>query len=115
MEELTLPTIGAGIAGGGLVGFIMGFTAKKIANLLKILIITLIGIQLFILAFLETTGMITVDWDSVGTAISTAASESVGVLLWAGDAASPLVDALMAFLPATGGAAVGFLIGWQRG
>lgn len=110
-----MPTIGAGVAGGGISGFLMGFAVKKVANLLKLLILTLVGIQLFLLAMLESQGLISVDWTSINSALSTVASEGVGALVIAGGTAAPIARELVTFLPATGGAVAGFFVGWRRG
>lgn len=115
MQEMSMPGLGAGLAGGGIAGFSMGYALKKVANLLKILAITLVGLQLFVLSFLESKGIINVDWESLNSGLSSAASEGVAALVWAGDAVGPVASTVLSFLPATGGAVAGFAVGWKRG
>lgn len=110
-----MPAIGAGLTGGGIAGFTMGFALKKVTNLLKIIVLTLVGVQLFVLAVMESKGIISVDWGSVNSAFKTVLSEGASALFMAGETVAPVLSTLVSFLPATGGAVAGFMVGWQRG
>jgi uncharacterized membrane protein (Fun14 family) len=88
---------------GGIGGFIVGFAIKKLSKL----ILFLIGIFLIILLYLGTSGVISINYDSLFNALA-------GLLGFAGQAASWLIG-LISLLPFVGSFVVGFLLGFKLG
>ncbi len=88
---------------GGIVGLSIGFALKKIAKIAA----AIIGLFSLGLIYMETQGMITVDW--------------LGVEAWGNTALSGLgqaegaLGAFLANLPLAGGAVVGFALGIKWG
>lgn len=88
---------------GGIIGLCIGYAIKKVAKIAA----AVIGIFSLGLIYLETQGMITVDWLGVETWGNTA-------LAGLGQAEGAL-GAILANLPFAGGAVVGFGIGLKMG
>lgn len=88
---------------GGIIGLVVGFALKKIAKLAAVLI----GLLAIGAIYMESQGMITVDW--------------LGVEAWGNTALAVLGQAegalgvFLANLPITGGAIVGFSLGMKWG
>lgn len=97
--------LGLDLGTGGVIGGVMGFAAKKIAKAIAVLV----GLQLAAFKFLESQGVLAVDWEKL----------SAGMLS-AGDAAtsSQPPDFLMSVLSTvsvSGGFAAGFMAGFKLG
>jgi uncharacterized membrane protein (Fun14 family) len=88
---------------GGIIGLCIGFALKKIAKIAA----AIIGVFSLGLIYIESQGMITVDWLGVGTWGNTA-------LAGLGQAEGAL-GAFLANLPIAGGAVVGFALGIKWG
>ncbi len=88
---------------GGIIGLCIGYAIKKVAKIAA----AILGIFSLGLIYLETKGMITVDW--------------LGVETWGNTALANLgqtegaLGAFLANLPFAGGAVVGFGIGLKMG
>ena len=88
---------------GGIIGLCIGFALKKIAKIAA----AVIGVFSLGLIYMESQGMITVDWLGVETWGNTA-------LAGLGQAEGAL-GAFLANLPIAGGAVVGFALGVKWG
>lgn len=88
---------------GGIIGLCIGYALKKMAKIVA----AIIGLFALGLIFLETQGLISVDWLGVETWGNTALS-SLGQL-------EGVLGSLLANLPFAGGAIVGFGIGVKMG
>jgi uncharacterized membrane protein (Fun14 family) len=88
---------------GGIIGLCIGFALKKIAKIAA----AVIGVFSLGLIYMESQGMITVDWLGVETWGNTA-------LAGLGQAEGAL-GAFLANLPIAGGAVVGFALGIKWG
>jgi len=108
LDGLGLQQMGLEFGGGGLIGGIIGFAAKKVAKLIAVIV----GIELALFKFLETRGILQVNWD----AINGAAQNATGS---AGNAASAQppswVMSLLSALPVSAGFTAGFLVGFKKG
>ena len=102
MSEL-FPSLVYQLGIGGIGGFIVGYTIKKISKL----IIVLIGLFIIALLYLGTQGIISINYNALWNAMS-------GWMGSAGQAASWLVGVL-SLLPFVGSFAVGFLLGFKLG
>jgi uncharacterized membrane protein (Fun14 family) len=88
---------------GGIGGFIVGFTVKRISKL----IIVLIGLFIITLLYMGASGIININykrlWDSLA-----------GLLKFAGEAAGWLIG-LISLIPFFGSFFAGFLLGFKLG
>ena len=102
-----LPAIGS-FSGAGAVGALLGYGFKK---LLKVLLIALAAFTALIgipLGYLTYEGVITVNWDRLYAFLNSAASASASWL-------STAAQAVTVAVPAFGGFATGFAVGFQKG
>jgi len=102
-----LPAIGS-FSGAGAVGALLGYGFKK---LLKVLLIVLAGFTALIgipLGYLTYEGVITINWDRLYSLLNSAASASAS---WF----STATQAVAVAVPAFGGFATGFAVGFQKG
>ena len=114
MEAFALQLDGFGVrqlglefGGGGLIGAVIGFAAKKVAKVIAVII----GIQLALFKFLESRNILQVDWSAItGVAQTTTASAGQAA---AGDPPSWLMS-ILATLPVTAGFTGGFLLGFKK-
>ncbi len=60
LDGLGLQQMGLEFGGGGLIGGIIGFAAKKVAKLIAVIV----GIELALFKFLETRGILEVNWNA---------------------------------------------------
>jgi len=102
-----LPALGS-FSGAGAVGALLGYGFKKLVKVLLIVlaaITALIGIPL---GYLTYEGVITINWDRLYALLNSAASASTS---WFSTAA----QAVSVAIPAFGGFAAGFAVGFQKG
>lgn len=104
VETIDLGGLGLGVGGGGVIGALVGFAAKKLAKALAILL----GIQLAALKLLEARGVLHVDGEALAAQFA-----AIGATI-AGEAPTWLLTALSALSLGTGFVA-GFLLGFRRG
>ena len=103
--------VGGEVAGGGAAGFLAGYSAKKILRVIKTIAIAFAGIQVFIVAFLERKGLITVHWDAFGESISGfSAGQAGGAVVNFG---AEVFGLLAGVLPAAAGVTAGGFLGWK--
>lgn len=109
MELPGMQQIGLEVGGGAVIGGVIGFAAKKVAKIIAILV----GIELALFKFLETRGILDVNWDAV-TGAAGNASEAAGT---AGSSAQPpgWIMSLLSALPVSAGFTGGFLVGFKKG
>ncbi|XGI83391.1 FUN14 domain-containing protein [Halorutilales archaeon Cl-col2-1] len=105
--ELDPFQMGLEFGGGGILGFVIGYATKKIAKLIAIII----GAELALFRFLETKGVLSVNWDAL--ADGTANLTSTGATN-AGEATG-YVTSLASAVPIGGGFAAGTYIGFKKG
>jgi uncharacterized membrane protein (Fun14 family) len=72
MAEFDFTQLGFEIGGAGAIGFLIGFAAKKVAKVIAIII----GIQLVIFKFLESRGILQVDWNRLSQGLVKAGETS---------------------------------------
>jgi uncharacterized membrane protein (Fun14 family) len=97
--------LGIDLGSGALIGAVVGFAFKKVAKLVAVLI----GLELALFKFLESRGILTVDWDALsagllGSAEGAAATTPPG---W--------VMSLLGTLSVSAGFTGGFLLGFRKG
>ena len=100
---LDIPGLGMQMGGSALIGGLIGFTAKKIAKVIAVIV----GLELVLFKFLESRGILQVNWEELGGTF-----ESL-----AGDASSQTQSLVETFISTTGigtGFAAGFFVGFKR-
>ena len=99
--DLDPTALGLEFGGGAVIGGLMGFAAKKIAKLIAVII----GVQLVIFRYLESQGILIVDWDAL----------SRGLISTSKRADASYLESLISTLSVGAGFATGFMIGFHRG
>jgi uncharacterized membrane protein (Fun14 family) len=103
----------ASVSSGGIAGFLIGYAVKKGIKI----IMTIAGLFLAGLAYLNYQGIVKVDWDQVVAMSNSAVSEfssNAGNYVSAVDA--QVMPTLMNFgVPLTGSFATGFVLGCLKG
>ena len=102
MSEI-FPQLGYQLGIGGVGGFIVGYATKKLSKLIAIIV----GLVLIGLIYLNVKGIISINYDALWNALSSAMSG-------AGSAFSCFVN-VIALLPFAGSFTVGFLLGFKVG
>jgi uncharacterized membrane protein (Fun14 family) len=97
--------LGLELGAGALIGGIIGFAMKKVAKLIAVLI----GIELAIFKFLESRGIITVDWERLTAGFVQASQDA------ASGAPPSWVQTILSTLSVSAGFTGGFLLGFRRG
>jgi len=97
--------LGLEFGSGAVIGGVIGFAAKKIAKLIAVIV----GIELALFKFLESRGILTVDWDRL----------SAGVLK-TGEAAQngtppSWLTSVISTLSIGAGFTGGFMVGFRKG
>jgi uncharacterized membrane protein (Fun14 family) len=104
MADIFDPTqIGLEVGGGALIGGVIGFAAKKVAKIIAIIV----GLELALFKFLETKGILVVNWEAIGGAAADAGGQAAEAPGW--------IVSLLAALPVTAGFTGGFLVGFKKG
>ncbi|MFB6202609.1 MAG: FUN14 domain-containing protein [Halorhabdus sp.] len=106
MVELSLPQIGLEVGGGAVIGAVIGFAAKKVAKLVALIV----GLELALFKFLETRGILTVNWD----AIAGAAGDATAAAGEGGTQVNSWLMSLLATLPVGAGFTGGFLLAFKK-
>jgi uncharacterized membrane protein (Fun14 family) len=108
LDGLNLQQMGLEVGTGGVIGGIIGYAAKKVAKIIAVLV----GLQLALFKFLETRGILEVNWQALGGATQNATAGATNAA--AGQPPSWIVSLLSA-LPVSAGFTGGFLVGFRRG
>ncbi|MFC6953671.1 FUN14 domain-containing protein [Halorubellus litoreus] len=90
---------------GGVIGGIIGFAAKKIAKIIAVII----GLELALFKFLESRGILTVDWDKLTSGFVKAGQDA------ASGAPPSWIQTILSTLSVGAGFTGGFLIGFKKG
>ncbi len=105
--DFNLQQIGLELGTGAVIGGIIGFAAKKIAKLIAVIV----GLELALFKFLETRGILEVNWD----AISGAAQNTTSSAGMAANQPPGWIMSLLSALPVSAGFSGGFLVGFKQG
>lgn len=108
MLDLNPQQLGLELGGGAVIGGVIGFAAKKVAKVIAVLV----GIQLALFKFLETRGVLAVDWGAI-TGTASNATEAAGGA--AGSQPPSWMMSLISALPVSAGFTGGFLVGFRKG
>lgn len=109
MVEIGFQQIGLELGTGAVIGGLIGFTAKKVAKVVA----AIVGLQLALFKFLETQGILTVDWGRLSAGLLNASRTAGG----AATANQPpgLIMSFLSVIPVSAGFTGGFLLGFRKG
>jgi uncharacterized membrane protein (Fun14 family) len=96
--------LGLELGTGAVIGGVIGFAAKKVAKLIAVII----GLELALFKFLESEGILEVNWDRLGAQFLTAGEAAQG-------APPNWVMSILSTLSIGAGFTGGFLVGFKRG
>lgn len=100
---LDIPGLGMQMGGSALIGAVIGFTAKKVAKLIAVIV----GLELVLFKFLESRGILQVNWGELGGAFEGLASD-------AGSQTQSLIETFISTAGIGAGFAAGFFVGFKR-
>jgi uncharacterized membrane protein (Fun14 family) len=105
LEALNFQQMGLEAGGGAVIGGVIGFAAKKVAKLIAVLV----GLELALFKFLETRGILEVNWAALSDAAANTTSQASGTQppSW--------ITSLLSALPVSAGFTGGFLLGFRKG
>jgi uncharacterized membrane protein (Fun14 family) len=103
--DINLQQLGLELGSGALIGGIIGFAAKKVAKLVAVIV----GLELALFKFLESRGIITVDWERLTAGFVQASQDA------ASGAPPSWVQTVLSTLSVSAGFTGGFLLGFRRG
>ncbi len=103
--DVSPTSLGLELGTGAVIGGIIGFAAKKVAKLIAVIV----GLELALFKFLESRGILAVDWERLGANF-----------LQASDAASSSTPpswlaSILSTLSISAGFAGGFFLGFKKG
>jgi uncharacterized membrane protein (Fun14 family) len=105
MVDINFTSLGLEFGTGAIIGLIIGFAAKKVAKLIAVII----GLELALFKFLESRGILTVDWDAIGASFLSAGDAATG------STPPSWVSTILSTLSVSAGFVGGFLLGFRRG
>jgi uncharacterized membrane protein (Fun14 family) len=65
MVDISLSQLGLEVGGSAVIGGLIGFAAKKVANLIAVIV----GLELLLFRYLESRGILSVDWERLTAGI----------------------------------------------
>jgi uncharacterized membrane protein (Fun14 family) len=104
IDAIDFQSLGMELGTGAVIGGIVGFATKKIAKVIAVII----GVELALFKFLESRGILTVDWDRLGATFLDAGQV-------AGGAPPSWLQTILSTLSVSAGFTGGFFVGWRRG
>jgi len=97
--------LGLEFGSGAVIGGIIGFAAKKVAKLIAVIV----GLELAVFKFLESRGILTVDWDKLSAGFLKASQDA------AQGAPPSWIQTILSTLSVSAGFTGGFLVGFRKG
>lgn len=104
IDAIDFQSLGMELGTGAVIGGIVGFATKKIAKVIAVII----GVELALFKFLESRGILTVDWDRLGATFLDAGRV-------AGETPPSWLQTILSTLSVSAGFTGGFFVGWRRG
>jgi uncharacterized membrane protein (Fun14 family) len=103
LENINFPQLGTQMGGSAVLGGIIGFAAKKLAKVIA----AIIGVELALFKFLESRGVLEVNWARLANASAQVSNQ-------AEQAGQTIIEAFVATAGIGGSFAAGFLVGFRR-
>jgi uncharacterized membrane protein (Fun14 family) len=102
--NLDFKQLGVEAGSGAVIGGLIGFAAKKVAKIIAVIV----GIELALFKFLESRGILTVDWERLSAGIIGAGQDA------ASGAPPSWVQTILSTLSISAGFSAGFFLGWKK-
>ena len=96
--------LGIEAGSGAVIGGLIGFAAKKVAKIIAILV----GLELALFKFLESRGILSVDWERLSAGVIGASQDA------ATGAPPSWVETILSTLSVSAGFSGGFFLGWKK-
>lgn len=96
--------LGIEAGSGAIIGGIIGFAAKKVAKIIAVLV----GIELALFKFLESRGILTVDWEKLTSGVIGASQDA------ASGTPPSWLETILSTLSVSAGFTGGFFLGWKK-
>jgi len=103
MVEEFLTQLGLEFGSGAVIGALIGFTAKKVAKIVAVIV----GAELALFKFLESKGLIVVRWDELTAGLLEAPNQFPATDRW--------IEPILSSLSVGAGFTGGFYLGFRRG
>ncbi|MFC7203757.1 FUN14 domain-containing protein [Haloferax namakaokahaiae] len=97
--------LGIEFGSGAVIGGVIGFAAKKVAKLIAVII----GLQLAVFKFLESRGILTVDWERLSGGLVKASQQA------ASETPPDWISTILSTVSVSAGFTGGFLVGFKKG
>jgi uncharacterized membrane protein (Fun14 family) len=107
LDGISFQQIGVEAGGGAVIGGVIGFAAKKIAKLIAVII----GLELALFKFLETRGVLQVNWKK----ITNTSANVTDTAREGGAAGAGYLESIVSTLPVGAGFTGGFFLGFKKG
>jgi uncharacterized membrane protein (Fun14 family) len=105
MVAIDFQQLGLEFGSGAVIGGIIGFAAKKVAKIIAVLV----GLELALFKFLESRGILMVDWERLTGGLVGAAEDA------ATGAPPDWIMTILSTLSISAGFTGGFLVGFKKG
>lgn len=96
--------LGIEAGSGAVIGGLIGFAAKKVAKIIAVLV----GLELALFKFLESRGILTMDWERLSAGIIGAGQDA------ASGAPPSWVETILSTLSVSAGFTAAFFLGWKK-
>lgn len=104
MIDINAQALGLELGSGAVIGAIIGFAAKKIAKIVAVIV----GLELALFKFLESRGVLNVNWDRLGATFLDAGQGA------AAGAPPSWIQTILSTLSVSAGFSGGFFLGWKK-
>lgn len=98
---------------GGVAGFLAGFGARKVWNVVKTIAAIVVSLEVIFLGYLEHVGVITVNWDALGNGLTNLGESGAAQAI--ADVGAGILNFIVTVIPAAAGGAIGVYAGWRFG
>jgi uncharacterized membrane protein (Fun14 family) len=98
-------SLGLEFGSGAVIGGIIGFAAKKVAKIIAVIV----GLELALFKFLESRGILTVDWEKLTSGLVKTSQDA------ATGAPPSWLSSILSTLSISAGFTGGFLVGFKKG
>jgi uncharacterized membrane protein (Fun14 family) len=105
MVDINFTSLGLEFGSGAVIGGIIGFAMKKVAKIIAVLV----GLELALFKFLESRGILTVDWERLSAGFIKAGETATS------STPPSWVNTILSTLSVSAGFTGGFLVGFRRG
>jgi uncharacterized membrane protein (Fun14 family) len=103
--QIDVRQLGFEFGGGAIIGGIIGFAAKKVAKIIAVLV----GLELALFKFLESRGILSVDWERLTAGLVKSSQDA------ATGAPPDWLMTILSTLSVSAGFAGGFFLGFRKG